>query len=372
MAKKGGNKGGGKATQRRDRRLTQRATRNVELLDAPQANLLQQQLQQAQQDYLRQQQAAQSIWGGASEAMQGLPAPDFGSIAGTLNQNLGTVSDMFGGAGAGQYMAPGEAGAGQALGAAYGTAGHGMLANAAEREAGFRSSAEREGVLSQRFAQDNLLQQLQDTLKGYNNQMGQIRADDPWQIQQEADRLRQQSIEDRLAQQKMQSDRAFSQWLQDYAGGLGNNVRPPGGGGGGGGGQPQPQSQAPRNPQVAGPTGNAPHGASHPRTGGEQMDMSPNTPWINRLHPMFDYTHGNLAKGFGELQQPRQDWLRNNIVKYGQTHPNAFPGLPMSSFADTTQQAPPEQAGMTWEQRLRQGLVSARDLLSNVERRYYG
>jgi hypothetical protein len=146
---------------------------------------------------------------------------------------------MFGGDQAAPYMSAGEGDAGMGLGNAYGEAGATMLANAGAREGMFRSSAERQAGLAGQYAEDALLQQMQDTVQGYNNQMGQLRADDPWQIQQESQSLWDRQQQQRALASKLQSDKAFSEWLQGRAGDMasgGNPGRPgPGGGGGGGG-----------------------------------------------------------------------------------------------------------------------------------------
>ena len=131
---------------------------------------------------------------------------------------------MFGGV---DYMPENEAAAGNDLGLAYGEAGQTMLANAAAREGMYRSSAAREAVSSRKFAQDALLQSMQDAVQGYNNQLSNISAAMPWQVRDEVERLRDQRLEQQLARSKMASDEAFSQWLQNYLGGSG------GGGGGG-------------------------------------------------------------------------------------------------------------------------------------------
>jgi len=254
----GGNRhnGGGRTQKRRNQartRLTQNATSNVELMDAGQSNQLQSQLQQAQQDYLRSTQAAQQIYPGAQEAMAGVERPQFGRIGNEFDTALGTVNELFGGGQAAPYMNPAESSAGMGLGQAYGEAGHTMLANADAREGMFRSSAERQAGLAGQQAQDTLLQRMQDTVQGYNNSMGQLRADDPWQIQNESTRLWEQQQQAKALAAKTQSDAAFSAWLQGQAGGLAA-----GGGGGGGGGQPGGNG-GPGGSQ--GPHVQTPHGA---------------------------------------------------------------------------------------------------------------
>lgn len=239
--KKGdGKKGGGKGKNRN--RFYNRATTNVELQDQSQVNLLNQQLQQAQQDYLREQQAAMSVYGGAGEEIRDLPRPQFDQIGDQYTQALSSIAPLF----AGEQGMPGsETAAGNALGMAYGESGQTMLTNMAAREGMARSSAAREANLSGRYAQDALIQRMEDTMQSYNDQLGQVRADDPWQIKQEVGDLRQQSLENRLLKQKMASDRAFSEWLQGYVGGAGSGRPGRPGGGGGGGGTPDPGRPGP-------------------------------------------------------------------------------------------------------------------------------
>jgi hypothetical protein len=160
--------------------------------------------------------------------MAGVERPQFGRIGNDFDQALGTIQGLFGGDQAAPYMSPGEGAAGMGLGNAYGEAGHTMLANAAEREGMFRSSAERQAGLAGSQAQDTLLQQMRDTVQGYNNQMGQLRADDPWQIQNESTRLWEQQQQAKALAAKTKSDAAFSEWLQGQASGLADGSNHPG------------------------------------------------------------------------------------------------------------------------------------------------
>lgn len=226
------NRGG---AAKRDTRFTQRAQTNVELQDQSQVNLLQNQLQDAQRDYLREGQAAQSVWGGGGEEIRDLPRPQFDRIGQEFNQGASSYADLFGGV---EGMPAAEVGAGNALGLARGEATHGMLANLDAREGLARSSAARQMNLAGKYAQDNVIQRMEDAVRGYNDQLGQVRADDPWQISQEVQTLRDQALQEQLARSKMRSDAALSEWLQGYVGGGGGGgggVRGGGGGGGGGG-----------------------------------------------------------------------------------------------------------------------------------------
>lgn len=213
------NRGG---AAKRDTRFSQRAQTNVELQDQSQVNLLQNQLQDAQRDYLREGQAAQSVWGGGGEEIRDLPRPQFDRIGQEFNQGAASYADLFGGVGG---MPTAEVGAGNALGLAYGDATHGMLANLDSREGLARSSAARQMNLSGKYAQDAIIQRMEDAVRGYNDQLGQVRADDPWQISQEVQTLKDQALQEKLARSKMQSDAAFSEWLQSYLGGGSNPPR---------------------------------------------------------------------------------------------------------------------------------------------------
>lgn len=253
---RGRNQGRNGQNRGRNRNRTyQRASGNIELQDQSQVDLLNQQLQQAQQDYLREFQAARSIYGGGGEEIRDLPRPEFGQIQDDFSGALEQLRPMFAGD---EYMADTEQAAGLGLGGAYGEAGATMLANMAGREGMARSSAAREANLSGRYAQDALIQRMEDALQGYNDQLGQVRADDPWQLSQEVDRLREEAFERQAVKSKLKSDDAFSQWLQGYLGGAGGSFggggRPGGGGGGpgggGGGGMPDPALATPGVPRA--------------------------------------------------------------------------------------------------------------------------
>jgi hypothetical protein len=235
MAK--GNQRAARRQRRSDRRLNNRAQTNVEMQDQGQVNLLQQQMQQAIQDYNRESQSAGIIGGGYQDTLADVQRPQFDRIGQEFQGALGSVAPMFGGD---PYQAAGERAAGNGLGLAYGEAGSSMLANMDAREGMFRSSAGREGALWERNAQDQLLQQMEDAKQMYNDRLGQVRADDPWQIKQERSTLLDEQMQQRLLQSQMQSDKATSQFLQDFlagqvGGGGGGGF---GGGGGGGGGAP--------------------------------------------------------------------------------------------------------------------------------------
>lgn len=353
-------------------RLRSRAQNNVELYDASQNNLANQQLQQAQDDYLRSLQAGQSIYGGYQDTLSQLPRPQFGQIGDQYDKALGTVSDMFTGAGNAAGMDPAEVQAGLGLGQANADVTHTMLANEAAREGMFRSSAAREGDLAQRYYGDQAQQDMRDAMTKYNDQLTNIRSDDPWQIQQEYDRLRQQQVENKLAQSKMASDQAFSSWLQNYLGGSGapsGGGNGGGGGGGGGGGAPTGhQVDRPgggqgggQRPGDFGGAGAHQHGATdhYPTTSpqpGVGYGANTYTPPNNgpfgpaQTHPLANYVQGNMNRGIHEMGPRQADYIRSHIQQYySNGHQNLFPRTPYSQ--DPT--------------------PSIHDLIQSVQQRYY-
>lgn len=231
---KGDGKGGGTPGKRRTRqtqrsaRFNQTAANNVALQDQSQADMLGTLNQQSQSDLLRQRNAAESVYGGGMDALKGVTPTDYEGIRGQMNNALTSLAPDFGGQ---AYQAPGEAQAGNSLGLAYGEAGNSMLSNMAAREGAHQASSERQMGLQGMYAQDRVNQDLDDSLQQYRNQLQNLRANDPYQIQQEATRLEDQAMSNRLGMSQVKSDAAFSKYLQDM---LGNQLS--GGNGGGGGG----------------------------------------------------------------------------------------------------------------------------------------
>ncbi len=232
---------------RQDRRLNQRATRDVQLQSQPAFDYNNAQLQQAQENYLRAQQSAQSASGGAFDAIGAARNPGFDRIADQFTQNLNSLAPEFGGAGAqvpytansiyGERggsigMPENEVVAGNALGGAIGAAGLAGLANDDSRWGMLREGAQREASTFGRNSEAALRQQMLDTIQGHENEQQNLMAQQPYQIKQRMDELKDQAIEEQLARSKMQSDRAFSQALQDQLGlmiggnGPGGSTRP--------------------------------------------------------------------------------------------------------------------------------------------------
>lgn len=257
-------KGGNQRQQRRrqqrrqDNRLADRATNDVQLQMQPQFDYNNAQLQQAQENYLRAMQTAQSASGGAYDAIGQAERPHFQQIAEQFTGNLNALAPEFGGAGAAMPytqnsiygerggtigMPAGEVAAGNALGGAIGSAGLSGLANDAARWGMSRENAQQEASVFGRNQQAALLQNMQDVLQQHENENQNLMAQQPYQIKSRIDELRDQAIEEQLARSKMRSDRAFSDMLAQKIGGLtsgggrpgGGSTRPAGGGGGGGG-----------------------------------------------------------------------------------------------------------------------------------------
>lgn len=247
------NKPRNKGSQRRYNRQYRQATTNVQLQNQPQVDTLNSMLQQNQQDALRRDQGAQSIFGGYQKELQDLPNMNFGQIADDFTQRVSSLGGQLGGGGVStsQYGAPigmpeSEAQAARGLGMAIGEGGNAALSSYAARERGAREAAGREGALAERYARGDINQQMQDTLQNYQNQLANINRMVPSQIDQEQEQIAEQALTRRLAQSQMKGDAAFSRYLQGMLSG-----QVGGGGGGGGGGA---NNRGPVN-NPTGPTG---------------------------------------------------------------------------------------------------------------------
>lgn len=226
-----------KVRQRRSR-LMDRARRDVMLSIQPLLDQINMLRQLAFQDYLGQNQFLQSTFGGLQEQLAGIQQPDFTGIGNTLTGQLGdlaglfsappeTINDIVVG------MPGSEVQSAQAVATALGGSALDALATDAARFQNLQSSYQRQGALGESYARQNLTQDLQEMLRNMYLQQAQTMATVPESILARVDELRQQALENRLAQQKIASDRAFSEFLQNFLSGA---YAPPGGGGGGGGG----------------------------------------------------------------------------------------------------------------------------------------
>ncbi len=243
-------------------RRYQTATRNVGLQYAPQYQQIQQEQQNAQADYLNQLQAARSAYGGYQQeiAPYGQQYSDLSSqIGNNLMSQLQGLQGVYP-----TGMPSNESSAVSALANALGTTGFNTLASEAQRNLDYQTSAQREGALSQRYAADTLGQQLSNQLRGFSDQRLNLAAQQPAMIQSEVDRLRQQSIENQLAQSQIAGNNALNQYVQNQIGGYLN----PGGGNQGGGQVPAPGT-GPANtyPVPSAPQGPGPHNPPKKRGG---------------------------------------------------------------------------------------------------------
>lgn len=240
--------------RRQDNRLYDRATNDVQLQMQPQFDYNNAQLQQAQENYLRLMQTAQSASGGAFDAIGDAKNPGFDRIANQFTDNLNALAPEFTGQNAtmpyqnnsiyGERsgtigMPANESAAGGALGGAIGAAGFSSLANDDARWGMAREGAQQEASIFGRNQQAALLQNMQDTLQQHENENQNLFAQQPYQIKSRVDDLRDQAIEEQLARSKMRSDKAFAQALMDQINGdLAGSTRPNGRGGNGPGGMP--------------------------------------------------------------------------------------------------------------------------------------
>jgi len=321
----------------------------------PQYDQLNTQLQQAQQDFLRSQQYAQSAYGGYQDELAEMPRPQFGQVADDLESRLSGLQGYYSGSGVGPEglgmegvgMPMGEVAAGEGMGAAIGSAGFQGLSNMDARERAYRSSAAREGALSERYTHDNLLQTMQDTMQTYNNQLSNLTATQPAMIQSRMDDLRQQQLERKLANSQIRGDQAFNKYLQGYLTDLagGNDTGWRGGNGDGNG-----DGNGGRDGGGGGPHRPGAGSGSHYGSGGSTTtttgappspydDRDANGPWDTREHPIADYVSGDLAKGFYDLAPDRRGYIRKNISQYAQTHPQAWAETPVP---DPTKLSPRE------------------------------
>jgi len=230
---------------RRSKR-TQTARRNVRLQTAPQRNAVDRAELASNQDYLRAVQAATSAYGGFQKEAGNVPKFPLQQITSQLQGQLGQYQQMLGGVpeGVPNELGPGfnvnptpdesfpvglpqsEAGAGTALAGAFGENAFGTIGTAASLDQMNRSSARREGNLAERYAKENLLQDLQDRLEGFSQRRMDIADLMPGMMQQEMDRLAQEA-------EGRRSERALMEYLTSQ---INADLRGGGRGGGGGGG----------------------------------------------------------------------------------------------------------------------------------------
>ena len=267
--------------------------------------------QQSQQDSQRRLGSAQSIYGGGLDELRNTTPTDYSGITSQMNSALSGLAPNFGGQ---AYQAPGEGAAGNALGLAYGEAGNTMLSGMAAREGQHQASSERQMGLMGTYAQDRIHQDQEDSLQQYRNQLQNLRANDPYQIAQEATRLEDQSVSNKGMMSQIRSDREFSEYLQNM---LGNQIGGPtsGGGGGGGGGNGGGGNGGPQNP--GGNAGNFPAQGGYGDTaaGGNSFGSPPSSYPRNAIRNIRgeDY-YGQLPQWLQELYDNNQGPERWNAL----------------------------------------------------------
>jgi hypothetical protein len=174
----------------------------------------------SQQDYLNALQGARSAYGGYQSELQNVPRFPLQQISDELQTQLGKFTGLLNGLPQGVpnevYGTPvglpeSETQAGTNLYGTYGGNAFGTLASDAARAALYRQSAGREGALAERYARENLIQDLQDQLQGYSQRRMDLSAMTPAMIQQEVDRLT-------AAGQTQAANDAMAKWLEDYLG----------------------------------------------------------------------------------------------------------------------------------------------------------
>jgi hypothetical protein len=202
------------------RRMRQNARRDVAVSQAPALNQIGREEALSNQDYLQQNQAYQSAFGGFQDEMQSIPSIHGDAIMGRLNDQLGTLQNLMSGGGVDMstYDLPvglptAEVGAGQNLGAAMGAGAMGDIANMVGRDQAFQGMTRMSGALGEKYARENLAQDLQDTLQGYSDRRMTLADQAQPLIMQRMNELRQQAFENKALKQKMAQDKAFAEYM---------------------------------------------------------------------------------------------------------------------------------------------------------------
>lgn len=256
MARRSDTKGKGSS------KLVKSARRNVRIQTAPQRNAVDRAELQSGQDYLRALQAARSSYGGFQKELRQTPDFPLGQLTNQLQGQLSQFHTMLGGSpspvpegipseGMPVGLPGSEQGAGTALYSQLGDNAFNTLTNTASRDEMYQRSAAREGGLAERYARENLIQDLQDQLQGFDQRRMEIADLQGPMIQQEMERLRQEHQDDA-------SNRALMQYLM---GTINNDLQGGGRPGGGPGGR---RITNPRGP--GGQTGG--HGLGDTAAGG--------------------------------------------------------------------------------------------------------
>jgi hypothetical protein len=238
--------------EKRQQRLYERATRDMDLALQRLINELYNQQFQAQQDYLGAMSGYESAFGGYQNLLKQIPEFSTAAQQQQFLQNLQSLSGMLSATPPGvdveqMYGIPvgapaNEAQAAKELFATLGANTLGMLGSMEAMQDAYRQNALIEAGMARRSAMGNAVQSMQDVIEQLRQRMLNVNEMAPEMFLQRLDELRQQALENKLAQQKIRSDQAFAEWLMNSAqsalsgGGRGGGGRGGGGGGEGGGG----------------------------------------------------------------------------------------------------------------------------------------
>lgn len=187
--------------QKANQRLSQNAERDVMLSINP----AERRLQDWYDEMLN---GALNAYGGAADRLGKIDAIPYEQLGEWLNSQAGELAGLLGTA-----TPAGEAEAAANLQGSIFGGGNSLLANSEMRNREWQQSSQREANLSQRYAEDELLQRMEDA-------MSDLYADVPSQILARKDELRRQRTEQQLARSQMASDQAFNEFLQSQLGGM--------------------------------------------------------------------------------------------------------------------------------------------------------
>lgn len=207
-----------KADHRANRRLRRTAQRDVQAQYQPSLNNLDRQINQTGLDYQNQMTGVESIYGGTADELAKLPAQYdrmTADIAPDLQLQLQQNANLIPGA----NMPQPEIDAAAGVYGQYGNNAFSQLANNASREANYNQSAQREATLSSRYAQQNLMQDMNDQLNNYYDQQQAIYDQYPNAIKSQMETLRQQQAD-------QASNDAFTKLLESQIGSMTSDTTP--------------------------------------------------------------------------------------------------------------------------------------------------
>lgn len=229
-----GTSGGNNTTTNRRRRRRRRngggggggggsraaAIRDVNLALNAQIDAINREQQQAYYDYLNRVNGVNAAYGGFNQMVGNMMAPyqqQSGQVMSNLNSALAPYRSSQGnvlGLDAAEYMN------GQGSFDSAAAAAQGLLSSMGQRGQDYLTSAQNEGALSQRYAQDNLLQRWEDS----QNQYAQLRLDATDHagdyILQRLDEIKNQALQNSALKQQLTSNAAFSDMLAKLVGSM--------------------------------------------------------------------------------------------------------------------------------------------------------